>query len=133
MTQETYIQLAYFHLATVLPSFVIGTYLLLQPKGTVPHKTLGKLYMALMLATALVTLAMQAEIGPKVFGHFGFIHIFSLVVLYNIPNAYLAARRGNIRAHRGYMIGLYVGGLLIAGSFALMPGRMLHGWLFGPA
>lgn len=29
------------------------------------------------------------------------------------------------------MISLYVGGLLIAGSFTLMPGRLLHGWVFG--
>lgn len=131
MTRETYIQLAYAHLATVLPSFLIGTYLLLNRKGTPLHKALGKLYMTLMLATALVTLAMQANVGPQLLGHFGFIHIFSFIVLYNIPNAYLAARRGNIRAHRGYMLGLYIGGLLIAGSLALEPGRMLHGWLFG--
>jgi len=28
------------------------------------------------------------------------------------------------------MIGVYVGGILIAGTFALMPGRLLHEWLF---
>jgi uncharacterized membrane protein len=45
--------------------------------------------------------------------------------------AYLAARRGHIRAHRFAMISLYVGGILIAGAFAFSPGRMLHKWLFG--
>jgi len=34
-------------------------------------------------------------------------------------------------AHRANMLGVYVGGVLIAGAFALMPGRLLHGWLFG--
>ena len=29
------------------------------------------------------------------------------------------------------MISTYVGGILIAGSFALMPGRLLNDWLFG--
>jgi uncharacterized membrane protein len=29
------------------------------------------------------------------------------------------------------MVSLYVGGLLVAGALAWMPGRMLHGWLFG--
>jgi uncharacterized membrane protein len=29
------------------------------------------------------------------------------------------------------MLGLYLGGILIAGAFAFSPGRMLHAWLFG--
>jgi uncharacterized membrane protein len=52
-------------------------------------------------------------------------------VLVSVPIAYVSARNGNIGAHRASMIGLYVGGILIAGSFALMPGRLLHQWLFG--
>jgi uncharacterized membrane protein len=29
------------------------------------------------------------------------------------------------------MIGVYVGGMLIAGSLTLLPGRMLHALVFG--
>jgi uncharacterized membrane protein len=127
----SYTQLAYLHLATVLPAFAIGAFQLLRRKGTPSHKLLGKIYMALMLATGLITLAMPAQVGPRFLNHFGFIHIFSLLALVNVPIAYVAARRGNIRAHRGAMIGLYIGGILIAGAFAFSPGRMLHEWLFG--
>ncbi|MFZ5956035.1 DUF2306 domain-containing protein [Pseudomonas sp. QL9] len=127
----SYLGLTYAHLATVLPAFALGTYLLVRRKGTPLHKALGRCYLLLMLATGLITLAMPAHVGPQVLGHFGFIHLFSLVTLYSVPAAWLAARRGDIRTHRGNMIGLYVGGLLIAGSFALMPGRLLHTWLFG--
>ena len=127
----TYTQLVYLHLATVLPAFAIGAFQLIRRKGTPTHKLLGKIYMILMLATGLITLAMPAEVGPRVLNHFGFIHLVSFLTLYNVPAAYLAARRGNIRAHRANMIGLYVGGILIAGSFAFAPGRMLHEWLFG--
>lgn len=127
----TYHSLAYAHLATVLPAFLLGTFLLLCRKGTPLHRALGRCYLLLMLATGLITLAMPAHVGPQVLGHFGFIHLFSLVTLYCVPAAWLAARRGDVRTHRGNMIGLYVGGLLIAGSFALMPGRLLHSWLFG--
>lgn len=127
----TYTQLVYLHLATVLPAFVIGAFQLLRHKGTPTHKLLGKIYMILMLATGLITLAMPAEVGPRLFGHFGFIHAFSFLALYNVPAAYIAARRGNIKVHRANMIGLYIGGILIAGSFAFAPGRMLHEWLFG--
>lgn len=127
----TYTQLVYLHLATVLPAFAIGAFQLLRRKGTPFHKLLGKIYMILMLATGLITLAMPAEVGPRFLGHFGFIHLFSFLTLYSVPSAYFAIRRGNIKLHRANMIGLYVGGILIAGSFAFAPGRMLHEWLFG--
>lgn len=126
----SYLQLAIIHLATVLPAFAIGTFLLLRRKGTPLHKRLGRVYLALMLFTSVLTLWMPARVGPQLMHHFGVIHILSLVVIYNVPAAYLAARRGDIGAHRGHMLGVYVGGLLIAGSFALMPGRLLNDWLF---
>ena len=127
----TYLQLAYFHLATVVPAFFLGTFLLLNPKGTPVHKLLGKAYMVLMLLTALVTLCMAAEVGPTFLGHFGFIHLFSFLVLYSVPAAYFAARKGRIKTHKANMLGLYIGGIVIAGSFAVSPGRLLHSWLIG--
>jgi uncharacterized membrane protein len=127
----TYTQLAYLHLATVVPAFGIGAFQLLRRKGTPSHKLLGKIYMVLMLATALITLAMPAQVGPQFLNHFGFIHTFSFLALFSIPIAYFAARRGDINVHRAAMISLYVGGILIAGAFAFSPGRMLHEWLFG--
>ena len=126
----TYNQLAYLHLATVLPAFITGTIMFAFRKGTSLHRMAGRIYMILILLTGIVTLFMPAKVGPSIFGHFGFIHLFSFSVFYSVPAAYLAVRSGNIRLHRSIMIGLYVGGMLIAGSFALMPGRMLHGILF---
>ncbi|RNF49736.1 DUF2306 domain-containing protein [Marinomonas hwangdonensis] len=125
-----YILLVYLHLATVVPAFFIGTYLLLYRKGTRAHKLLGKVYMLLMLLTASITLLMSSALGPVLLNHFGFIHLFSLLVLYSVPAAYIAARKNDIKAHRNNMIGVYVGGILIAGAFAFMPGRLLHSWLF---
>lgn len=127
----TYTQLAYLHLATVVPAFGIGAFQLLRRKGTPSHELLGKIYMVLMLATALITLAMPAQLGPQFLNHFGFIHTFSFLALFSVPIAYFAARRGDIRVHRAAMISLYVGGIFIAGAFAFSPGRMLHEWLFG--
>jgi uncharacterized membrane protein len=127
----TYTQLAYLHLATVLPAFIIGLFQLLRRKGTPSHKLLGKVYMLLMLATGFITLTMPAEVGPRFLNHFGFIHLFSFMAIFGVPIAFFAARRGYIRAHRASMTGLYLGGILIAGAFAFSPGRMLHEWLFG--
>lgn len=127
----TYVQLAYAHLATVFPAFLIGTFLLLNKKGTPFHQRLGKVYMVLMLFTGVVSLFMSAEVGPTVLNHFGFIHLLSLLVLYCVPAAYFAARSGNINAHKGNMVGLYMGGILVAGGFTFLPGRLLNNWLFG--
>ena len=127
----TYMQLTYLHLGSLVPAFVIGTYLLLNRKGTPVHRFLGKIYMGLMLFTAFVTLFMEALVGPKFLNHFGFIHLLSLFVLYTVPTAYRAIRVGNIKLHKRKMVGLYVGALLVAGAFTLSPGRLIHSWLFG--
>jgi len=127
----TYMQLTYLHLGSLVPAFVIGTYLLLNRKGTPVHRFLGKIYMGLMLFTAFVTLFMEAVVGPKFLNHFGFIHLLSLLVLYTVPTSYRAIRVGNIKLHKRKMVGLYAGALLIAGAFTLSPGRLIHSWLFG--
>lgn len=127
----TYLELAYLHLATIVPAFFIGTWMLFNRKGTPSHKALGKVYLVLMAITGVVTLFMPAAVGSRFLGHFGFIHLFSLLTLYSVPTAWFAARRGDVKAHKSSMIGLYVGGLLIAGSFAFGPGRLLNRWLFG--
>ena len=127
----TYMQLTYLHLGSLVPAFVIGSYLLLNRKGTPVHRLLGKIYMELMLFTAIITLFMEALVGPKFLNHFGFLHLLSLFVLYTVPTAYRAIRVGNIKLHKRKMVGLYVGALLVAGAFTLSPGRLIHTWLFG--
>ena len=120
-----------FHLATVAPAAVLGAYLTLRSKGTPLHRLLGKIYMALMFTTALLSLLIPATVGPQVLGHFGIIHLLSFLVLYCVPSAYIAAKAHDVTAHRGHMIGVYVGGILVAGLFTLAPGRYLHQLLFG--
>ncbi|MEM7465630.1 MAG: DUF2306 domain-containing protein [Pseudomonadota bacterium] len=125
----SYLQLTYLHLGTVLPAFLIGGVIFLRQKGTPIHKAIGKLYMVFMLITAIITLFMSAEVGPTFLNHFGFIHLFSFLVLYSVPAAYIAAKNGRIATHKANMVGVYLGGVLIAGGFAFMPGRLLHTWL----
>ncbi len=124
--------LTYLHLSSVIPAFFIGTYLMIRRKGSSQHRLLGRIYMLLLLFTAVVTLFMQALVGPKWLGHFGFIHLFSVLTLYAVPTAYWAARRHQVQRHRYSMIGTYVGAILIAGAFAFMPGRYLHQQLIAP-
>ena len=85
-----YQDLMYWHLSTVLPAALLGGLLLAFAKGTPVHRLLGKIYMMLMLLTAIITLFMSAEVGPTLLNHFGFIHLFSLLVLITVPRAYIA-------------------------------------------
>ena len=126
----SYQQLAYAHLSTVVPAFFIGTFLLLARKGTPRHKALGKIYMSLMSLTALITFFMPAQLSPPFIGHFGSNHALSVMVMIGVPTAYISIRQGNVAVHRGAMMAMYIGGLLIAGSLAFRPGRMLNEWLF---
>lgn len=119
------------HLLVILPAFLLGTWLMIRRKGTPNHRAMGKVYLLLMLFTGVITLFIPAQVGPQWLGHFGYLHLLSLLTLYTVPTAWLAARRHQWRRHAAAMIGLYVGGLLVAGGFALMPGRLLHVWLFG--
>ncbi len=96
----TYHQLMFLHLGTVIPAFLLGTIILLTRKGTNAHKFLGRIYMILMLITALITLFMSAEVGPTLFNHFGYLHLFSFLTFYTVPTAYLAAKKGDINSIR---------------------------------
>lgn len=126
-----YEQLMYWHLTTILPAALLGGLLLAFAKGTPFHRLLGKIYMVLMLLTAVITLFMSAEVGPTLLNHFGFIHLFSVLVIVTVPRAYIAAKNHNVQSHKYSMLGMYIGAVLLAGSFTLMPGRYLHGVLFG--
>ncbi|MDV7140780.1 DUF2306 domain-containing protein [Maribacter sp. TH_r10] len=126
-----YKYLMYLHLITVVPCFFIGTMLLLIKKGTYIHINFGRIYMILMVITAVITLFMPAEVGPRFLNHFGYIHSFSFLTIYTVPTAYWAIKKGNIKSHKRKMVLLYFGAILIAGGFTFTPGRYLHQLFFG--
>lgn len=118
------------HAATVIPAFFLGAWqILLSAKGMRAHRTAGYIYLALMSVTAIAALFVH-QVNPN--GPFGlsWIHIFVPITLLGVTRALYGARTHNIRVHRNAMIGTYVGGLLIAGGFALAPGRIMHDVLF---
>ena len=122
--------LMYLHLGTVLPCVPLGAYLLAAGKGDGIHRSMGKIYMTLMVFTALVALFIPAQVGPQWLGHFGWIHLFCLLTLYSVPTSLMAVRRGNLSAHKLKMWGLYLGAIGVAGGFAFFPGRFLHDLFF---
>ncbi|HLY55691.1 MAG TPA: DUF2306 domain-containing protein [Stellaceae bacterium] len=121
------------HVATVLPAFVLGTWqFLVSRKGSRPHRAVGYVYLTLMTVTSIAALFIH-EIMPQspIFG-LSPIHLFIPLTLFGVVGALRGAWTHNIRLHRNAMIGTYVGGLLIAGSLTLLPGRIMHAVVFGP-
>jgi Predicted membrane protein len=122
--------LMYLHLATVVPCVFLGAYLLLAKKGGLFHQKLGAIYMVLMIITAILALFLEARVGPVFLGHFGWIHLFCFLVLWTVPTAFLAIRKGKVKSHQRKMVLLYIGAILIAGGFTFSPGRFLHELFF---
>lgn len=123
--------IVFLHLLVVLPCFFLGSYLLFAKKGSTFHLLGGKVYMVLMFFTGGLTLFIPAEVGARLLNHFGFLHLLSLVTLWAVPRAWFAIKRGNVKTHKRAMILLYVGGILLAGGFAILAkGRYLNTLLF---
>jgi len=113
------------HVATVLPAIPLGGFLLLAPKGTPMHKSLGKLWVVLMVTTAL------SAIFIKTSGSFSFIHIFIPMTLWASYKLIATARRGDMKGHKKEILSLYLGALMIPGIFSMaLPGRLMNVWLF---
>ncbi|NVK31136.1 MAG: DUF2306 domain-containing protein [Gammaproteobacteria bacterium] len=119
------------HLWTVIPAALLGLAMFINKKGSPMHKRLGKLWMLLMVVTAMASLLISAKVGPVLMQRFGLIHLLSIVTMIGAWLAITAARGGDIKRHQRIVTLMYVGGIGIAGSFAFAPGRLLHGWLFG--
>lgn len=120
--------LVQFHAVAALGAFGLGTFQLVAPKGTVPHRTLGWIWVGLMAAVALSSFGITGDRGAF---HFSWIHALSVFVLVQLPVAILMARRGRVRGHQRVMLSLFFGALVIAGAFTLLPARIMGRVVFG--
>lgn len=107
------------HLGAALAALVLGIAVFLRRKGTFAHRVLGRAWVALMLVTAISTYWIRSS------GSFSWIHGLSVVALIGLACAVYFAVAGNIQRHQSIMKGVFFGGLIIAGVFALLPQRLL--------
>jgi len=117
---------AAIHLAAVVPAVVIGVTQLFMTKGTRLHKAMGWAWVLAMVVVAVSSfwiLEIRKGAGWSV------IHLLSVWTLACLACAIWFIRRGNVRAHKRFMIGTLLG-LGGAGLGALAPGRFLAIALF---
>ncbi|XHE12133.1 DUF2306 domain-containing protein [Agrobacterium deltaense] len=116
------------HVATVIPAAIIGAVVLSFPKGTLLHRLLGKVWVVLMVVTSFSTFFIHEL---NVFYGLSPIHLMSLFTIYGCLQSVYFARRGDIKRHMRIMQGVYLGGIVIAGGFTFLPGRIMNGVVFG--
>ncbi|MEE4210876.1 MAG: DUF2306 domain-containing protein [Parvularcula sp.] len=123
------------HWGTAVLAFFLGLIILLRPKGTGAHRTLGLFYAAAMVITAVAAFFVrEGDVSGWAYLSFAGmspIHLFVPMTLFGIASGLLGALVWkNASAHRSAMISTYVGALLIAGLFTFLPGRRMHLLIF---
>ena len=120
MAQELTLPSA-IHLAAVVPAVAIGIAQMVMTKGTRVHRWMGWTWVLAMVVVAVSSfwiLELRKGAGWSV------IHLLSVWTLISLACAIWFIRRGNVRAHKGFMAGTLLG-LAGAGLGALAPGRFL--------
>ena len=112
------------HLAAALLALLIGAVVMARPKGSYSHKTLGWMWVVLMLCTSATSAFIRDYKLPNIAGYTP-LHFFTAYTAVYIPLGIWRIRHGRVSAHRKIMRGLFIGGCVVAGLFTLLPGRFL--------
>ena len=115
------------HVAGALLALLVGALIFLLRKGTGFHRFLGWTWVISMIIVAATSVAMIASFGNGV----NALHVFTAITVVSLWGGLAGIRRGDVRQHAASMTGLYVGGLIIAGLFAFIPGRIMWDVFFG--
>jgi uncharacterized membrane protein len=115
------------HLAAAVGALFLGGVMLASRKGRTFHRIAGWVWVTIM-ATVAVSSIFIRTLNP---GHFSWIHGFTAVTLLALPIGVVAAKSHNVKTHRGTMMGMFLGGLVIAGLFTFVPGRLMFQMFFG--
>jgi uncharacterized membrane protein len=116
------------HAFAAMAAFALGIVQFAAPKGTLPHRTLGWIWVALMVLVSISAFFIQ-EI--RLWGRWSPIHLLAILTLVMLPLGVGYARLHKVRWHRYTMTGIFIGALLVAGAFTFVPGRIMHAVLLG--
>jgi uncharacterized membrane protein len=117
------------HAFAAMAAFALGIVQLSAPKGTLPHRTIGWVWVLLILAVSISAFWIHQI---RLWGPWSPIHLLAIFTLVMVPIAVLQARRHRVAQHRFAMISIFAGALVIAGLFTFVPGRIMHAVAFGP-
>ena len=110
------------HAFSAFGALLIGAVQLLAPKGNLPHRTLGIVFVVLMAFAAGSAIFIREING----GSFSFVHIFVPLTLIGIYRLALAARRRDRSGHHRQAMAVFYGALIIPGLLTFLPGRLMY-------
>jgi uncharacterized membrane protein len=116
------------HAFAAMTAFVLGVVQLSAPKGTLPHRTIGWIWVLLMTVVSVSSFWIHQL---RLWGEWSPIHVIAIFTLVTLPLAVWAAHGHAVERHRRAMTGLFFGALVIAGIFTLVPGRIMHAVVVG--
>jgi uncharacterized membrane protein len=118
------------HAFAAMAALVLGIVQFSSRKGTLPHRTVGWIWVVLMLTIAISSFWIHGK-SNRMIGVWSPIHLLSIMVLFTVPLAVFAAHNHRVRTHKFAMISIFTGGLVIAGLFTFVPGRIMNAVAFG--
>ena len=116
------------HAFAARAALVLGLVQFAAPKGTLPHRTIGWIWVVLMAVVAASSFWIHQI---RLVGPFSPIHVLSIFTLVVLPLAVWRAHTHRVADHRRMMIFIFAGALVVAGLFTLLPGRIMHHVIFG--
>lgn len=118
------------HAFAAIVALLLGVVQLVAPKGTLPHRALGWVWVILLMTISVSSLWIHGH-NWRLWRTWSPIHILSIITPILLLIGVLAARRHNVRSHKITMVSIFLGALVIAGAFTLVPGRVMHVVAFG--
>lgn len=124
LTASPVIQL---HIAAACLAIPLGPVALYMRPGRGAHKIIGYFWISSMAVLALSSFGIH---GFALIGPFSPLHGLALLTLWSLWEGMRRARMGQVAAHRRVFRNLYWYGLMVAGLFNFLPGRIVNRTLF---
>ena len=118
--EELCVMFIWIHFIAAVLAVILGLINLISKKGTLQHRILGWSWLLLMTSVTVPSFWIR-ELND---GNFSWIHLLTVWTLISMGIALISIKNGNVRIHASFMIGTMVGAI-IAGGFAMMPGRFI--------
>jgi uncharacterized membrane protein len=121
------------HVLALTLAWLVGTWqFFISRKGSVVHRNLGRVFIALMLTMALVSLFIHVRSPNSAFLGFSLLHLYVPLILSLCALAIYGARAHRVSLHRFAVITLYFGSLAFTGlvQIFLVTGGITHRMFF---
>ena len=115
------------HATMATLAVLLGPVAIYRARRDLLHKVVGYVWILAMTATIGTSFFIN---GLAVIGPFGPIHILSVLAAFSIWKGVAHILAGRVQAHQREMRSLYWTGLVVAGVFAFLPGRIVNQMLF---